>query len=91
MTDRRRVVLIGDLDDRLPDRSGGLDSDRLGLQGRRLRDAYPIVGDVSRVLGSGPVELEEVDHACACARPGKAAQGMSWLPHSQDQRRRTAE
>jgi hypothetical protein len=39
--DRRSVVLIGDLDDRLPHRSRGLDGDRFGLQARVSRDTDP--------------------------------------------------
>jgi hypothetical protein len=84
--DRRRVVAVGDLEDRLPYRAGGLDGDQFRIQSSLLRDAYPIVADASGVLGARAVELEEVDQARGRACPGKAAQAMHRLPHCQDQR-----
>jgi hypothetical protein len=89
--DRRRIALIGELDDRLPHRSGGLDGDWLGLQARVLRYARPGLGDVSGVLRGGAIELEEVDHVCCRPRPGEAAQAMGRLPNGQNQRMPAAE
>jgi hypothetical protein len=85
--DRRRVMAVGRLDDRAPDRSGGLDGGRLGLQARLLRDADALAGDATAVLSGRSIDLDEVDHVGGRARPSNAAQEVSErLPHGHDQR-----
>ncbi|PZR69343.1 MAG: hypothetical protein DLM63_02400 [Solirubrobacterales bacterium] len=85
------VVAVGDIDDRLPHGSRGLDGGRFGLEARLPREADALVGDSPRVLGGGAVELKEVDHAGGRAGPRKAAQAGGGLPHGQHQGSQAAE
>ena len=70
------VVAVGDLDDRLPDRTGGLDRERLGLQARVAGDAYALGGDMAAVLGGRAVDCEEIGHGVGRARPCQSFQGQ---------------
>ena len=76
-------MAVGDLDDRLPHRSGGLDGDRLGVKACLLRDANAVAGDALAEVGGGANDFDE--GGCGTAQCGRR------LPDGHDQRIATAQ
>jgi hypothetical protein len=84
--DCRRVVALGGLEDRPPDRPAGLDRHRFGLEARLLRYPDAVGRDAATVFGCGPIQLGEVDHCGGRFRPGDSTHTGERLPHGHDKR-----
>ena len=84
-------MAVGDLDDRLPHRSGGLDGDRLCVKASLLRDANAVPGDALAEVGGGAIAFDEAERAVGRAGGCGVAQCGRRLPDGHDQRIATAQ